>query len=277
MRTDSIENADDTAAAYDWRRDGWLAACALAAALLVISAATPPAAGYDKFLRVFVFCVALIRAFAAFRRGGAWLPLSAAVIAILFNPAAPLSMSHAAWVWCDLIAAAWFAIAGAWQLLSAWQPQRGWAAAAVSLAALAVPAVAAMSMPNRDALGAASLDQNLAGMNAAASAPPAPSDMNAVAAAAPTGASNAAADAASPTKSSDAVPADETRASARPLADAPAAEAANDATASRPRPAPVKTVQAPPFPGNDAASNDSGPPQPEPVGNDSGGNEEVEG
>jgi hypothetical protein len=275
MRTDFIDNENEAAAAYDWRRDGWLAACALAAALLVISAATPPAPGYDKFLRIFVFCVALIRAFAAFRRGGAWLPLSAAVIAILFNPAAPLSMSHAAWVWCDLIAAAWFAIAGAWQLLSAWQPQRGWAAAAVSLAALAVPAVSAMSMPNRDALTAASLDQNLAEMNA--TAPPAPSDMNAVVAAAPTGVSNATADAASSTKSTDAASAGEKRPAGHPLADAPMAETANDATASRPTPAPVKTVQAPPFPGNDAASNDSGPPQPEPVGNNPGGNEEVEG
>src|SRR5690348_15114666 len=157
MRTDFTENETG----YEWRRDGWLAACALTAALLVISAATPPAPGYDKFLRIFVFCVALVRAFAAFRRGGAWLPLSACVIAILFNPAAPIAMSHTAWVWCDLIAAAWFAIAGSWRLLRAWQPQRGWAAAAVSLAALAVPAVAAMTMPNRDALSAASLDENL--------------------------------------------------------------------------------------------------------------------
>jgi len=269
MRTDFTENETG----YEWRRDGWLAACALTAALLVISAATPPAPGYDKFLRIFVFCVALVRAFAAFRRGGAWLPLSACVIAILFNPAAPIAMSHTAWVWCDLIAAAWFAIAGSWRLLRAWQPQRGWAAAAVSLAALAVPAVAAMTMPNRDALSAASLDENLAEMNAAAAAPPAQPDTNAAATPAPAGGQNATAGASGSTRSSDSRSAAETPRAAHSLANAPVAEAANDASPARPRPAPIKLVQAPPFPGNDAASSDSGPPQAQPVGNDSGGNE----
>lgn len=270
MRTDFTENETPIETGYDWRRDGWLAACALTAALLVISAATPPAPGYDKFLRIFVFCVALVRAFAAFRRGGAWLPLSACVIAILFNPAAPIGMSHTAWVWCDLIAAAWFAIAGAWRLLRAWQPQRGWAAAAISLAALAVPAVAAMSMPNRDALSAADLDENLAEMNAAGTnanpAPTAAADVNppresAEASAQPTG--------------TDAPTAASSRSDAHPVDAAQTAEAANRVSAAK-KAQPIKEVQAPPFPGNDAASSDSEAPSTAPVNNESGGNEEME-
>lgn len=267
MRKDFTENET----AYDWRRDGWLAACALTAALLVISAATPPAPGYDKFLRIFVFCVALVRAFAAFRRGGAWLPLSACVIAILFNPAAPIGMSHTAWVWCDLIAAAWFAIAGAWRLLRAWQPQRGWAAAAVSLAALAVPAVAAMSMPNRDALDAADLDENLAEMNAAdANANPAPTavgDVNA-----PREGAEASAQ---PTRTDAAATPPSSRSDAHPAATAQTAEAANRVSAPK-KAQPIKEVEAPPFPGNEAASSDSETPSTVPVNNESGGNEETE-
>jgi hypothetical protein len=264
MRTDFTENETG----YEWRRDGWLAACTLTAALLVISAATPPAPGYDKFLRIFVFCVALVRAFAAFRRGGAWLPLSACVIAILFNPAAPIAMSRAAWVWCDLIAAAWFAIAGAWRLLRGWQPQRGWAAAAISLAALAVPAVAAMSMPNSDALKAADLDENLAEMNAA----------DASASAAPTAVGNANASResaeawAQPTRTGAAATPQSSRSD---VATARMAEAANRVNAPK-KAAPIKEVEAPPFPGNDAASSDSETPSTAAVNNESGGNEEME-
>lgn len=90
MRTVTVENQTG----YDWRRDGWLGACALTAVLLIVSAATPHAAGFDTFLRAFVFSLALVRGFAGFRRGGAWLPLSAAVIAILFNPARPIEMGR---------------------------------------------------------------------------------------------------------------------------------------------------------------------------------------
>jgi len=271
MRTDFTENETAIGTGYDWRRDGWLAACALTAALLVISAATPPAPGYDKFLRIFVFCVALVRAFAAFRRGGAWLPLSACVIAILFNPAAPIGMSHTAWVWCDLIAAAWFAIAGAWRLLRAWQPQRGWAAAAVSLAALAVPAVAAMSMPNRDALDAADLDENLAEMNAADTntnpAPTAVGDVNA-----PREGAEASAQ---PTRTDAAATPPSSQSDAHPAATAQTAEAANRVSAPK-KAQPIKEVEAPPFPGNEAASSDSETPSTVPVNNESGGNEEME-
>ena len=167
MRADTVECDSN----YDWRRDGWLAACSLTAILLVISALTPHAPGFDTFLRLFVFCLALVRAFAGFRKGGAWLPLSAAAIAIVFNPAKPPAMSAVAWTWCDLIAACWFAIVGAWQLLRSWHPQRGWAVAAVSLGALAVPAVAALDAPNRDALKAPNLNENLAEMNAVATSP----------------------------------------------------------------------------------------------------------
>ena len=170
MRIETVE----TDSTYDWRRDGWLAACALTAIFLIVSAATTHTAGFDTFLRLFVFCMALVRGFAGFRRGGAWLPLSAAVIAILFNPVKPVGMSAAAWTWCDLIAAAWFGIVGAWRLLRSWDPQRGWAVAAVSLGALAVPAVAALSMPNRDALNPMNVDENLAEMNAGGNAAAAP-------------------------------------------------------------------------------------------------------
>lgn len=176
MRTDAVGNQTG----YDWRRDGWLAACALTAVLLVVSAATPHAGGFNTFLRAFIFCIALVRAFAGFRRGGAWLPLSAAVIAILFNPARPIAMSPVAWIWCDLIAAAWFAIVGAWRLLVSWEPQRGWAAAALSLGAVAVPAVASMSVPNRDKLTPVSADENLAVMNATSNHEAPPADSNAV-------------------------------------------------------------------------------------------------
>ena len=94
MRNDSA----DIDSPYDSRRDGWLAACALTAVLLIVSAAIPHAPGFDTFLRLFVFGMALVRGFAGFRRGGAWLPLSAAVIAILFNPARPVTMSAAGWM-----------------------------------------------------------------------------------------------------------------------------------------------------------------------------------
>ena len=175
MRTESAD-IDST---YDWRRDGWLAACALTAILLIVSAAIPHAPGFDTFLRLFVFGMALVRGFVGFRRGGAWLPLSAAVIAILFNPARPIGMSTAGWMWCDLIAALWFAVVGAWQLLRRWDPQRGWAVAALSLGAVTVPAIGAMSTPNRDALNPLEVDQNLAVMNADANAEMTAADVNA--------------------------------------------------------------------------------------------------
>lgn len=162
MRSELSENEP----IYDWRRDGWLAACALTAILLIVSAGTPHAPGFDTFLRLFVFCLALVRGFVGFRSGGAWLPLSAAVIALLFNPARPVQMSPAAWVWTDLAAAAWFAVVGAWRLLRSWDPQRGWAAAALSLVAVAIPAVAAFGTVDREGLNPATLDENLAAMNA---------------------------------------------------------------------------------------------------------------
>lgn len=101
MRIESpeIENG------YGWRRDGWLAACALTAILLIVAAATTHAPGFDTFLRLFVFCMAVVRGFAGFRRGGAWLPLSAGLIAILFNPGKPVVTSATASAWLDLIGA----------------------------------------------------------------------------------------------------------------------------------------------------------------------------
>ena len=166
MRTELSENEP----IYDWRRDGWLAACAFTAILLIVSAGIPHAPGFDTFLRLFVFCLALVRGFVGFRSGGAWLPLSAAVIALLFNPARPVQMSVSAWVWTDLAAAAWFAIVGAWRLLRSWEPQRGWAAAALSLVAVAIPAVAAFGTVDREGLNPATLDENLAAMNTNANA-----------------------------------------------------------------------------------------------------------
>lgn len=175
MRTDRVEDV----CAYDWRRDGWLAACSLTAGLLIVSAFVRAGYGFDTFLRTFVCVMALVRGFAGFRRGGAWLPLSAAAIAILFNPARPIGMSDGARVWCDLIAAAWFMIVGAWQLLRSWDPQRGWAAAAVSLGALAVPAIAAFGAGNRDALRPSELDENVAIENVQQNAAAAPSEAHA--------------------------------------------------------------------------------------------------
>jgi hypothetical protein len=166
MRTDPTQSE----VIYDWRRDGWLAACALTAIMLVVSAGIPHAPGFDTFLRLFVFCVALVRGFVGLRGGGVWLPLSTAVIALLFNPAQPVQMSAGAWVWTDLAAAAWFALVGAWPLLRSWDPQRGWAAAALSVVAVAVPAVAAFDNVDREGLNPAMLDENLAAMNADASA-----------------------------------------------------------------------------------------------------------
>jgi len=166
MRSQSTE----IESSYDWRRDGWLAACALTAIVLIVAAATTHSPGFDTFLRLFVFGMALVRGFAGFRRGGAWLPLSAGLIAILFNPVTPVVRSAPASSWLDLIGAAWFALVAAWPLLKRWEPQRGWAAAALSLCALAVPAVAAFSAPNRDALDPATVNQGLAEMNATANA-----------------------------------------------------------------------------------------------------------
>ena len=250
MRNDSAD-IDST---YDWRRDGWLAACALTAILLIVSAALPHAPGFDTFLRLFVFGMALVRGFVGFRRGGAWLPLSAAVIAILFNPARPVAMSAAGWIWCDLIAALWFAVVGAWQLLRRWDPQRGWAVAALSLGAVAVPAVGAMSTPNRDALIPLNVDANLAVMNSDANAEITAADMNA---SAPVAAANRA-----PAPGS-------TPAVAHAEPNAPDAQATN-----RVKPVeqqqPAKTeVTAEPPPPSDAAPSDS-----EPANNESGGNQE---
>ena len=162
MRSDPAE----TETVYDWRRDGWLAACALTAIMLIVSAGMPHAPGFDTFLRLFVFCLALVRGFVGFRSGGAWLPLSAAVIALLFNPASPVQMSATAWMWTDLAAAAWFGIVGAWRLLRSWDPQRGWAAAALSLVAVGVPAVAAFGTTDHEGLNPAMLNESLAAMNA---------------------------------------------------------------------------------------------------------------
>ncbi|HEX5259738.1 MAG TPA: DUF6804 family protein [Sphingomicrobium sp.] len=244
----------DTDSTYDWRRDGWLAACALTAILLIVSAAIPHAAGFDTFLRLFVFGMALVRGFVGFRRGGAWLPLSAAVIAILFNPARPVGMSAAGWMWCDLIAAAWFAIVGAWQLLGRWEPQRGWAVAVLSLGAVAVPAVGAMSTPNRDALNPLNVDQNLAVMNSDANAEMTAADMNA---SAPVAAANRA-------------PAPEsTPAVAHAAPSAPDAQATSRVKpVEQQQPAKAEVTVEPPPP------SDAAPPDGEPANNESGGNQE---
>jgi hypothetical protein len=267
MRIDATES-DST---YDWRRDGWLAACALTAAILIVSAATPHAPGFDSFLRIFVFCMALVRGFAGFRGGGAWLPLSAALIAILFNPVRPVGMSAIGWIWCDLIAAAWFAVVGAWRLLRSWEPQRGWAAAALSLGALAVPAVGALNAPNRDALDAPdlnqNLDENLAVMNGDANAGTGAADMNATVDAAAAGPAPAA-------ESSPAVShADAAKAHA--TTNAPAAESANRVTHDAGEvSAESNVVRKPPPTHNQATAPANEPANDEPVTNEPEGNQE---
>lgn len=257
MRIDS-DAESELPVPYDWRRDGWLAACSLTAILLVISAFMRPGYGFETFLRIFVFCVALVRGFAGFRRGGAWLPLSAALIAILFNPARPVAMSSAAWVWFDLIAAAWFAIVGAWQLLRSWDPQRGWAAAALSLAALAVPAVAAMGTTDHEGLNPLNVDENLAEMNATSSAlTAAPPATNATAQAAATAA--APSEATTPGEHSAAPPAHAPVAHAAansPVLNAPAFDSKSRVSTDTLQQSAVPVV-APPPPSstNDATSN----------------------
>jgi hypothetical protein len=248
MRTDRVEDV----CAYDWRRDGWLAACSLTAGLLIVSAFLRPGDGFDTFLRTFVCLMALVRGFAGFRRGGAWLPLSAAVIAILFNPARPIGMNGAARVWCDLIAAAWFAIVGAWQLLRSWDPQRGWAAAAVSLAALAVPGIAELGATNRDALRPSQLDENLAIENVqqnAAAAPfesetPSPPPMSTSPAATPP------APARNVTEPAVNAPSAETKRRLHPTAQEQSAE-----TNTAPEPAASQSVATP---SDDGANNEAG-------------------
>jgi hypothetical protein len=271
MRTITVE----CSSVYEWRRDGWLAACSLTGAVLIISAATPHAPGFDTFLRIFVFCMALVRGFAGFRRGGAWLPLSAALIAILFNPVRPVGMSAIGWIWCDLIAAAWFAVVGAWRLLRSWEPQRGWAAAALSLGALAVPAVGALNAPNRDALDAPdlnqNLDENLAVMNGDANAGTGAADMNATVDAAAAGPAPAAESSAesSPAVSRAGTP------QAHDASNAPAAESANRVTHDAPEvSAESNLVRKPPPTHNQATAPANEPANDEPVTNEPEGNQE---
>lgn len=125
-----------------------------------------------------------------------------------------------------------------------------------------------MSMPNRDALNPATLDENFADMNSAqpnASAPAtAATDENVA---------SESASAATPATTTEAPTAVANRPEPHPQTNLAAAETANRTTVDKtPHLAPIKVVQAPPFPGNDAASTDTEVPSTATVNNESGEN-----
>lgn len=124
-----------------------------------------------------------------------------------------------------------------------------------------------MNMPNRDALTPAELNENRADLNVTVAPAPA-----ATAAAPSTPEEMAGTDSsAAPPRAEDAIaaPAPGPHLALNAQADG-ATNRASAATAEHP--APLKTVQAPPFPGNDAVSTDSATA---PVNNDSTGNQEI--
>jgi hypothetical protein len=73
--------------------------------------------GFYTFVRIYICGLAAVLALQDWRRGMAWLPLSAAAIAILFNPVRPIEMRPADWFWFDLGAALWMIAVAAWPAL----------------------------------------------------------------------------------------------------------------------------------------------------------------
>jgi hypothetical protein len=102
----------EDSAEYNWRRDRKLIGCGVAALLLLNAALGENGDGYFTFLRIYICGLAAILAFADGRLGRIWLPLSAIMIAILFNPFRPIEMSRESWIWYDMGTAAWFAGVG---------------------------------------------------------------------------------------------------------------------------------------------------------------------
>jgi hypothetical protein len=126
---------------YVWKADRRLASCAVAAVLLAISAINSNLPdGFYTFLRIYVSGVAAVLAIYEWRLGRVWLPLSAALIAILFNPIRPIEMNDAtSWQPYDWGAAAWFVVVAATPAVRFYRvPMKGWVAASVAVVVLSL-------------------------------------------------------------------------------------------------------------------------------------------
>ena len=142
---------------YHWRRDRRLAACATAAALLALAgAAGDRGEGYYTFMRIYVSGAAAALAISDWRRGRAWLPLMAALIAILFNPIRPIEMAYPTdWRPFEWGAAAWFVLvggsslaAGAKRRLRVSDEANDWAVAITLLVIISIPALVQFARAN---------------------------------------------------------------------------------------------------------------------------------
>ncbi|MGE5562094.1 MAG: DUF6804 family protein [Bacillota bacterium] len=137
---------------YDWRHDRRLAACAIAAALLAAAASDARTGnGFQTFLRIYVCGLGTALALSEWRRGRLWLPLSAILIAIFFNPIRPIEIERSAWQLYCWGAAAWFVAVGAFRLVHH-LPRAvfSWLVAAALVAAVTIPAVMTLQAAQRD-------------------------------------------------------------------------------------------------------------------------------
>ena len=66
--------------------------------------------GYYQFLRIFITIAAVISGYAAYRNGGYVVSVIAGIIAIVFNPIAPVTLEKETWIVIDALAALYFLV-----------------------------------------------------------------------------------------------------------------------------------------------------------------------
>jgi hypothetical protein len=167
----AMSGAEIEESKYKWHRDRRLAACLVAIALLLIAASQKNGDAYYTFLRIYVSGAAAILALNGWRQGQVWWPLSAAVIAILFNPIKPIEMYRDDWFAYDIGAAAWFGAFAAWpqllphHLIPLLRQHRrallGLAVAGLLLAIIAVPVFIRLSSTEDFSNNTMNVDENL--------------------------------------------------------------------------------------------------------------------
>jgi len=91
-----------------WSRDNWLKVLAIAMALGAL--APVPYYAYFQLMNWVVVVAALMTAWQAYRQNTFWIVWLFALVAVVFNPLAPLYLQADVWRIADIIAAALFVL-----------------------------------------------------------------------------------------------------------------------------------------------------------------------
>lgn len=91
-----------------WMQDNWLKVLAIAMALGAL--APIPYFAYFQLMNWVVVGAALMTALQAYKQKSIWLVWLFVLVAVVFNPVAPLYLSAEIWRYVDLVAATLFAI-----------------------------------------------------------------------------------------------------------------------------------------------------------------------